>query len=224
MEPAYSAVTGRKAETSLDSDWSFTVLAGGQADFLDRCKPIAQALSSELPNHQGIPAHHNDKESPLGLVRHTLPHASFTDVGAIFGVLLFVVGWAVKRVLDDVYEVKVRPHFRKWLGEINTTASKREIFFIAIWDERLQKGAVVAISGDSPDGRLASESTVTGLHFEAEHFLKVDQSGKPIVLFIVHNGLVQEPALFETLSEIYQHIPTSQLVGSGGKLLNRGHR
>lgn len=222
MKTACLSDNEREAFKMKESAWSFTVLGVGQANHLRNCcAPFAAALSSELANHEGIPARHLENDSPLGFARRAQPRAALSGMEAMVGVLLFVLGWGAKRVLDDVYEVKVRPHIRKLLGENVTPSVRPAIVVVAIWHERLQKGAIIAFGGDSLDGRSASEAKVSSIHLKAERLLELDQSGKPLVLFGVHNGLlVQGPLFFESLPQVYQHLSASDAIDVESRILD----
>jgi hypothetical protein len=199
------SIDERAMSSQQDLTWSFTVLARGQAQYIrNRVVPFAESLTADFHENERIPTRHTQPDSPLRIEKTARPQASFLSASMI-GILLFFGNYISEKLLDEVLK-KIRPHVRKLLSENSTQLRRRETVLVSVWYERLQKGAFVAICGNSTDGLLTSETNLESVHLEAERVLQSNRSEKPIALFIIHNGFVREPVFFDSAPDVYQYL------------------
>jgi len=192
-------------------DWTFTVLAVGGAEHIRaRCVPLAEALSAEFPDHEGLPKPHDETSSPAHLAESFRAHTTFGLAESLVGIVVFLTGWGAKRLLDDVYDLKIRSHVREILGEADgavPSAQRRKTAFVfTIWHDTLSRGVVVVAAGSSRAGLLDSETRVTAVHLEAAKTLARDPKNKPISLYVILDGAPQSPLFFDNVGEAYEFV------------------
>ena len=195
--------------------WSYTVLVSGTANHIRNVSlPLAEGLQREFPDHESVPSTHREATSPLFLKGRLQNAASAVDV--MVGILVFLGTWGAKRVLDDVYEVKIRPRFRALLGEklpkIDDTRRpaiaprRHHCALVAIWHEKVQRAVVVAAVGASPEEVLVNEDAVVRTHIAADDTLDDLPSTAPVVLYVVEQGKAGPALTFSSLEEAMRHL------------------
>jgi hypothetical protein len=197
---------------TTNGDWSFTVLALGGAEHVrEQCIPLAEALV-EASTHQGTPEHHKLPESPMFLSERPRATATLGLAESLVGIIVFLSGWGAKRLLDDVYEFKLRPHVRRILGEPGTQqASCRpaSAFVLSLWHDAHARGVVVVAIGSSRVGLLDSEARVRDVQLHAEQFVASIAAESPIALYPVIDGVPHQPHFFANVGIAYEFIVTT---------------
>jgi hypothetical protein len=200
---------------TTDEPWSYTVLfSGGSSHLRQLSLPFAEVLEAGLPDRSAVPPIHRTSASPLFLEgRH---RNELSALEALAGVLLFLSTWGAKRILDDIYEVKIRPGFRALLGENlpriedanrpSFAPPKHYCAVLAIWHERTQKAVVVAVIGTSAAEILAGEESIVQVHLEAEQLLDREPSPDPVLLYVVEAGQTTGAMGFDRLEQVIEYL------------------
>ena len=185
------------------TDWSYMILTVGNSRFIRGVSvPLSEALEAEFPGRQ-VDLGEEEVRPPLpkGVPVNALP----TAFEAIVGVLLFLGAWGAKRLLDDVYELTIRPHVRRILGADHdaalATAEVPRAFMLAIWHISQQRAVIVVAIGKSATEFAQSEELIAQVHREACQFLEQDSRTEPVVLYTIIAGDRSGPSLFESIGQ-----------------------
>lgn len=190
---------------SSGRDWSFVVAAIGGANDSDARAALAESLLREFPDREGLP-----DDDALGPHARVNPALGLGLTESIVGIVIFLTGCVAKRLVDDVYDLKMRAHVRKLLGErAKPTESSRRYehgFVLTLWHAERGRGVVVAAIGSSPAGLLESEALMGAVHLQAEQDLAAAPADRPIALYPIVDGALQPPQYFASLAEAHELI------------------
>lgn len=123
------------------------------------------------------------------------------------GVVVFVGGWAGKKLLDEVYEEKLRPRIKSWLEKLdgglasNSKESPKQLQ-IGIWYEDRKVLVLVVIEADSYKDMIDSEPLVSAAHENAINWIEKNGVLSPIHVHIIRGSDVNiEPMTFGSIEE-----------------------
>jgi hypothetical protein len=195
---------------SPNSDWSFIVLALGGADDERERQLLTDALSAEFPGRQSSGGDLERPASPMFLEPRARANAplglGLTE--SIIGIIIFLTGCVAKRLLDDVYELKMRAQVRKLLGERSKPSAPssgyKHGFVLTLWHDSSARGVVVAAIGSSHAGLLESEALVSVVHLHAEQALPSIPAALPIALYVIVDGALHRPQFLASLAEAHE--------------------
>ena len=132
----------------------------------------------------------------------------------IFGVLLFIPAWFAKKVLDEVYDLKLKPIVRgiiKKADEIEIFASRKKYktFILSVFYEEYGTLVIVAVKEKTLDELASSLDKITAVHMWALATLQERRSPEPVHLYIVSDGKVNvKPYEHKVLASAYNQINT----------------
>lgn len=182
----------------------FTTIAEGDSKFIMTFGvPIAEEL--------------DEMSAPLNMHVRPLPdHKMFLlDTGAknietftvgVFGVLLFLPGWFAKKLLDEIYDLKLKPVVRKILkqaNEIEIYASKKKYktFTLSVYYKEYSTVVIVAVKERGLDELATSLDRIRAAHAAALATLQTSSSPEPVHLYLIKDGKVNvEPYMHKTFA------------------------
>jgi hypothetical protein len=196
------------------NDWSYTVLVQGDSTAF---RELGVPLCEDLENELGKSAATRDEigqSATLDFTGLAQPRAFPSALGAIIGIILFTAGWSAKKLLDEVYELKIRPHVRRLLGEADNKIPKKSsrsnckyAFMLAVWHDSIKRTVVAVCIGETFSGVLTSEQHVWKVHQNACELLTRDIQSKLILLYLITEGEFPErPLLFENMREVHNFL------------------
>lgn len=193
-----------------EQSWSYMHLMSGGASHLKEVTiPLAERLEAEFPGgteHTPLDGKENGPMSMKARYTNTL-----STIEMLTGVCVFLGSWGAKRFLDDIYDLKVRPHLRKLLGEklspivqppANVPAPKKHYCLVlGLWYPAIEKAVFVAAIGEDADELLRNEEAIKQVHLSAERELLLLREDDTILLYVVRENLPLEGLRFRTLEE-----------------------
>lgn len=189
----------------------YTVFASGDSQFFNTASvPLAECLESAFVDDDS-PVFTNDLPEYLSVDSRPKADGGVVLAG-IVGVFAFLTTWLAKKVLDDVYELKLRPSIRKALGAADnqlkgTNAAKPKMLMVGISYADRQIFILIGIVGDSFEEILASEHMFHTVHANAVQWADDNPSDQPIHLYIVDRGTTNiEPMLYNDLTSVHRSI------------------
>lgn len=194
-------------------DWSYSVVASGGATFMrEVCAPLSEQLEADFPGQVAMLRGTADRTTPPGLETPQGPKALPGAVDAMVGVMVFLGVWGIKRLLDDVYELKIRPRVRKLLGEADKTAQlssgRSRAFLFAVSYGSAERTVVAIALGETLAEVAANEHFVPEVHLHAYELLeRGDQQGRPVLAYLISDGrFSSEPLLFENIVQVHEFL------------------
>ncbi|MBL8856399.1 MAG: hypothetical protein JNK57_20705 [Planctomycetaceae bacterium] len=189
----------------------YTIFASGDSEFFNAAPiPLADCFEAAFVNDDS-PVF--TSELPEFLSVDSRPKADGGVVLAgIVGVFAFFSAWLAKKVLDDVYEIKLRPSIRKALGAADdkldgANAAKPKMLMVGFSYSDRQIFILIGIVGDSFEEILASEHMIRTVHENAIQWAEKNPSEFPIHLYIVDRGTTNvEPMLYHDLALVHRSI------------------
>lgn len=189
----------------------YTIFASGNSEFFQAAPiPLAGCFDAAFV----------DDDSPV--FRKELPEFLSVDsrpkgdggvvLAGIVGVFAFFSTWLLKKVLDDFYEIKLRPSIRNALGAADeklegVNATKPKMLMVGISYSDRQILILIGIVGDSFEEILAAEHMIPAVHANAVLWAENNPSEFPIHLYIVDHGTSNvEPMLCHDLTSVHRSI------------------
>ena len=194
------------------ADLSVNFTAAGDSDWYQNVlSPLARELEAAIPRHIGnIPP-------PL---RHRMTRSEPVIVNAfgmvaVVGVTLYFLHKADKlldKVLDDGYEVILKPQVRKMFQglEAKLTGSNRKskkAFVVNIWYEQHNVLVTVAIVGSSFEEIVSQLDLMGHVHAGALNWITTRGVSAPVHHYALEDGKVNaEPLLFDREEEVMKRL------------------
>ena len=132
--------------------------------------------------------------------------AGFLTTIAI-GVVAFVGGWAGKKLLDEIYEAKLRPRIKPWLEKLdsglapNAKENPKQLQ-IGIWYEDRKVLVLVVIEADEYKDMIESEPLVSITHENAAKWIERNGVVSPVHVHVIKDGNINvEPMTFGSAEE-----------------------
>lgn len=162
---------------------------------------------------QGLPVKSVDKleeEYSVGDVlevkRGPTADAGFLTTIAV-GVVVFVGGWAGKKLLDEIYDAKLRPRIKHWLEKLdsglapNTKESPKQLH-VGIWYEDRKVLVLVVIEAENYLDMIELEPLVSITHENAAKWIKKNGVLSPVHVHVIRDGNVNvEPMTFGSVED-----------------------
>jgi len=171
------------------------------AEWLEKNAKALNMQLTELPNQELFYLDTHPKNIELSTV-------------GIFGVLLFIPTWFAKKVLDEVYDLKIKPIVKGILKkadgvEIFSSKKKYKTFVFSMFYEEHNALIVVAIKEKSLDALASSLEIIPSVHVSALATLQEGNHKEPIHLYIVGKGKVNiRPYEHKVLASAFEQINT----------------
>jgi hypothetical protein len=188
----------------------YTTIVGGDSDFIrafgiptaEELEKVAQRLNMQL---RQLP------DDGIFFV-DTRPKNIGTLTTGLFGILLFSPVWFGKKVLDEIYDLKLKPIVREIIKkadgiEIFTSKKKYKTFILSVFYEEYRTLVIVAVKEKAIDDLASNLDKVAAVHVSALAILQERRSSEPVHLYIVSDGKVnmkpyEHKALASALSQI----------------------
>lgn len=194
------------------SEIGYSVLSSGNAQFL-RALPIPLAADMEvIADDSGL------KYTPVPeddvFVVDTRPKAIGAESAAAVGILLFVGSWLASKVLDEIYDIKLKPIIRNLIhkaDEIVIFGSKKRglSFLIGIYHQDKQKLVLVALKCREKEDLIGNLELIRNVHLAARQNVDQPKYGAPLHLYIIESGEVNvEPIQLNNMQQAYERIST----------------
>ena len=194
------------------SEIGYSVLSSGNAQFL-RALPIPLAEDLEvIAQDSGL------KYTPIPEDKVFVVDARSKAIGAesaaAVGILLFVGSWLASKVLDEIYDIKLKPIIRNLIhkaDEIVIFGSKKRAlsFLIAIYHQDKQKLVLVALKCREKEDLVGNLELIRNVHMAARQNVDQPKYRAPLHLYIIESGEVNvEPIQLNNMQQAYERIST----------------
>lgn len=192
------------------SHCTYSTLVCGDASFIEAAGiPFVKLLDDSLPT-DGISRNEPELDSALAINAHL--RNDMAAIAGIIGVMLYFSSWITKKILDDIYTVKIQPKLKEILGQTDEQLSdansrKKKMYQFGVWYAEQRVFILVGIVGDTFNDILEQCQLLTTVHANAVHWIKENGRQETIHLYIVQDGQVNiVPLLFEVLAKAHSHI------------------
>lgn len=188
----------------------YAVLSSGNARFL-RALPIPLASDMELIAKDAGLRYMPVPDDDIFAI-DARPKAIGVETAATVGILLFVGSWLASRILDEIYDIKLKPIIRNLIqkaDEIVIFGSKKRAlsFVIGIYHEDKQKLVLVALKSAEKEGFLSKLEMIKNVHAVARQNVKQRKYDAPLHLYVIEDGAVNvEPIQLNNMRQAYEHI------------------
>lgn len=188
----------------------YTVLASGNAQFL-RALPVPLASEMELIAKDSGLSYGPVPEDDV-FVLDTRPKAIGAETAAAVGILLFVGSWLASKILDEIYDIKLKPIIRNLIhkaDEIVIFGSKKRAlsFVIGIYHQDKQKLVLVALKGVEKESFINKFEMIKHVHVVARQNLEQHKYEAPLHLYVIEDGGVNvEPIQLNNMRQAYERI------------------
>lgn len=183
------------------SEFKYTcgVSAAGNAEFYsDIVVPFAADLEQVLPFHD------DEKPQPMRGPKEASIVNAYGLVAAL-GVTLYVVHHMGKKVLDDVYEVIVKPRLKPILEKIDAKLKRggKQSFNFTVWYEDFGAAISITVIGDSSADVIKQLELMPAVHQGGIAWITNHGTKKPIHHYRIENGQVNTvPILADSIGEV----------------------
>ncbi len=168
----------------------YSILCAGDARFfreagVSLCETVELILDNEGWSKAGL------LDASLFPINKA-PHADASTSMAL-GVLFFAGSWAVSKIFDEVYTLKLQPKLRQWLlkaDEIVVFGHKKQkrIFSVSMYYEELGIVVMVALTGASYAALADELNAVRKLQLEGLEWARQHPGSGPVYLYVIDNG------------------------------------
>jgi Holliday junction DNA helicase RuvB len=205
-----------RPEAHRVDDWSYTTMAMGGATFIGKVGArLCEQLEVDFPGRATTPQDLAGRAPSIGLQTSYGPRLIPAALGAMVGVLVFVGAWGVKRLLDEVYELKIRPRVRKLLGEADQAAQlgsgQSGAFLFAVRYSSMDRTVVAIASGNTFAEVAANEQLIPEVHLQACGLLERDRQSEPVLVYLIGDGrFSSNPLLFKNIEQVYEFLQSER--------------
>lgn len=197
-------------ESTDTTDCTYTTLVGGDAAFIRAVGiPLVEALDATIPA-DGICRDESEPDDALAI--NDRPRNDVVAIAGIVGVVLYFGSCITKKILDDIYAVKIQPKVKEILGQADNRLSgansrKKKMYQFGIRYAEQRVFVLIGVVGETFDEVLGQCHLLTTIHTNAVHWIKDSGRQKPIHLYVVQDGCVNvAPLLFDQLAEAHGYI------------------
>ncbi len=169
---------------------NYSVLTQGNSSFI---RAFSIPLAEELEKIDSIKTSDSPKKN-IFVVDSSIRNNDIAVAG-VFGVLLFLPGWFAIKVLDDLYEIKIKPKIQniiKKADDIEIFKSSKKFFVhsLSIYHEELNVLVIVAAKEKGLDELYGSIEQLNNFTQVALHNLKVSPQKNQVHLYILTEGKI----------------------------------
>jgi len=193
----------------MNKQISYSVTAGGNANFLRTFAiPLADELAKlEETRHVEIPEKnifkHDSRPKNLDLV-----------TAGFFGVVLFLPGWFAVKVIDEIYDIKIKPLVRKVIHkadsiEIFSKRKNKKVFALSVFHEGMDVLVIVAIKEESIKNLDAGLENLSSIHAAANNIIQTGKHKNEVHLYVLSEGKVNvQPYIHNNVESAHKQINT----------------
>jgi hypothetical protein len=169
---------------------SISVVGGGNSAFL---RAFTIPLAEDLEKIEGF----GNKPIPDKGVMEVDSRPKACDLPTIgfFGVLLFIPGWFAKKVLEELYEIKIRPAVRRIIKEADkielfSSSKKSKVFTLQVFHE--QSNVLLVLAAKEPSLRELASATSELPTLIPSAIQRIEQYGSEneVHLYVLSGGKV----------------------------------
>lgn len=184
---------------------SFSVIGGGEAGFL---RAFTIPLAEELERTPGL----SRKPIPaIPLVAHdSRPKAIELPIAGIVGVLLFLPGWFALKVLNEVYDIKIKPVVRKVIEkadsiEVFASTKQFKVFTLEVFVEDRSVLIVLAAKEKALHALIGAVEHLPDLLPQALRFVEGHESKNEVHVYVLSEGQVNVvPSIHDNVKSAYR--------------------
>lgn len=128
------------------------------------------------------------------------PTAFLSGLEALIGVSVFLGTWAGTKFLDEIYDAKIGPAIKEYLGQYIEKSGKNKKYSLSIAAHKrgVDSSVLICCVGSSIEEIEASEVHIPAVLRVAEGFIDSDRRGA-IYLFLVDSGRCNlEPSVYDS--------------------------
>jgi hypothetical protein len=210
--PLSKALCARQAVRMNSTEIGYSVLSSGNARFL-RALPIPLASNMEMIAEDAGLKYAPFPEDEV-FAFDARPKAIGTETAAAVGILFFVGSWLVSKILDEIYDIKLKPIIRNLIqkaDEIVIFGSKKRAlsFVIGIYHQDKQKLVLVVLKSTDKEDFLSKIEMISNVHAAARQNVEQPKYEAPLHLYVIEDGEVNsEPIQLNNMQQAYEHIGT----------------
>jgi len=188
----------------------YTVLSLGNAGFL-RALPIPLASDIEQVAEDAGLEYGPVPETEVFAV-DARPKAIGAEAAAAAGILLFGGSWLASKILDEIYDIKLKPIIRNLIekaDEIVIFGSKKHAlsFVIGVYHKDRNILILVALKGTEKADILSKLEMIKSVHMVARQNMEKPEYRASLHLYIIEGGEVNiEPIQLSNLQQAYERI------------------
>ena len=190
----------------------YTSVCAGDASFI-RALPIPLASDLEVVAKEAEIKHEDLPTSDVFAVDKRPKNLGFESAVAA-GIVLFVGSWFAKKLLDEIYELKLKPAIRRVIqkaDEITVFRAKKRflVFLVGVYYRDKEKLVLVALKTKDKAVLVRDLERIRDVHTSAYRKLTRPEYNRPLHLYVVENGQVNlEPIQLNNMQEAYESIRT----------------
>jgi len=137
-----------------------------------------------------------------------------TETAVAVGIVLFVGSWFAKKILDEIYDIKLKPIIRNVIQKADeiviSGARKRGLsFVVGIHHQDKQTLVLVVLKTKEKNELLGNLETIRNVHAAARQNVEQSKYDAPLHLYVIEDGKVNvEPIQLRSMQEAYERIGT----------------
>jgi hypothetical protein len=188
----------------------YTGISSGNASFL-RAFPIPLASDIELVAKETEIEYESIQTIDVFSVDKR-PKAMGMESIAVAGIILFIGSWFAKKLLDEIYDLKLKPVIRRAIqraDEVIIFGAKKHslIFLVGIYHRDKEKLVLVAVKTKDKTELLSGLEKIKDVHAIARQKVEMLKYHAPLHLYVIENGKVNiEPIQLDNMQEAYERI------------------
>ncbi len=188
---------------------SYSVVAGGNSNFLRAFAiPLADELG-KLKETQYIEVPKNN------IFEHdSNPKAFDLATAGFFGIVLLLPGWFAVKVIDEFYDIKIKPLVRKIIYkadsiEIFSKRKNKKVFTLSVFHEECDVLVIVAIKEENLESMDAGLARFSSIHAAANNIIQSGSHKSEVHLYVLSGGKVNaQPYIHNNIESAHNQIST----------------
>lgn len=188
----------------------YTSVCAGDASFL-RALPIPLASDLEVVAKEAEIKHENLPTIDVFAVDKRPKNLGLESAVAA-GIILFVGSWFAKKLLDEIYDLKLKPVIRRVIqksDEITIFGKKKRsfVFLVGVYYRDEEKLVLVALKAKDKAVLVNDLERIRDVHTSAYRKLTMPEYDRPLHLYVLENGQANvEPIQLRNMQEAYETI------------------
>jgi hypothetical protein len=188
---------------------AYSVIASGNAGFL-RAFPIP--LAEALENIDGLDSVAIPKSTVF--FHDKEPKAIDVSVSAVFGLLLLLPGWLAWKIIDEVYEIKIKPSVIKVIQKADSIKlfsknKKHAAFMLKVYNTEANTLIILAAIASSHHHLAEAAENLPNFLPNALHFASNNKSTNEVHLYVLREGKINLiPEIHENTNSAFRSINT----------------
>jgi len=196
----------------MNSEIGYSILSSGNARFLRALPiPLASNLAS-IAEDSGLK--YRQLPDDMVFAVDSRPKALGFEAAAAVGILLFVGSWFASKILDEIYDIKLKPIIRNVIQKADEiiifgTRKRPLSFVVGINHQDIEKLVIVVLKTNEKGELLDKLEMIKNVHATARLNLEQAKYELPLLLYIIQDGRVNlEPIQLHNIQEAFERILT----------------